>query len=1003
MNSTRTPHSWGRARLLALALPVFAATAAFAQTAASPAEGEPVKLEKFTVTGSYLPLTAEVSASPVVILERSKVGLTGATDALQLLKSATPFFSGNGNVGQELNNGGSGQTFASLRNLTTLDLINGRRSFGDLSNIPVSMIERVEILKDSASTVYGSDAIGGVINFILRKNYNGYEVGARQLQSQDNQYNTHEAWMTAGVTVAGGFITVGAQYFENSQLGTVSRPLSTLSLEALVAIGGNPANPPNYFSSSFPGRVTNDILAGLPQLQGKPGYNAAIRSTPGRSTPLDAPQTLAQLRTAGIYVPILTTAGGSFTTASLLNTSLYDNALIVPTKRKIYTLTGEKELMGKKLVAYADFLYSDTDNAGTVLAPAPLASLQAAFLTIPANNPYNVFGVTLGLGQAAGAPSPRFRLEELGKRTDDNQRFYTRTVVGFKGDINDNYSWDVAFMSLKGQRTRLTVGGGIGSVLNQAMIPLLDTTGTQYVKNARGQYLSVLTDATGANLPIFNYFALAGFNDPATLAAIRTDLFRTSFFDTRSVDFRLNGRPFTLPAGDFNFVLGGESRRERVANHADSNFTTGGALGFNAVTGFPGGARRTRSVYAEAAVPLTNTKMNVPGAYTLDLTLGYRAEFLSPGTNTAKTPKVGLLWKPFDNQLVIRGTWNKGFIAPSILALFGPPGGNSPSVSVPLSAAGFTGPGGAATPISFVSGQFLPTIETSNPNLPPSRSESYGAGFVYSPKQVKGLSFSMDYYHIKQDGIGGFDYTGIAADLNAKGVNSIYAAGLIFVDGSRMTTAATNQVTSTNVASLTLATNPQGDQWTDGLDLDVDYKMNTADMGYFNYGAKANVLFNYKGRANPSKPYVQYARNFTDSGNGLGNSQGNLPSFVLKPYLNWSYKDVRASLSATYLPEVWAQGSLFGGAQALNNQRADGKAYKLKSYTTVDLSATYVVPHFGRDWAKGFAITAGVLNLADNRAFYVPGAGSDQSEANTNKSTYDIIGRRFFLELKKEF
>ena len=1002
MNSTRTPRSWGLARLLALTLPVFAATAAFAQTTA-PAEGEPVKLEKFTVTGSFLPLTSEVSASPIVILERSKIGLTGATDALQLLKDATPFFSGNGNIGQELNNGGSGQTFASLRNLTTLDLINGRRAFGDLSNIPVAMIERVEILKDSASTVYGSDAIGGVINFILRKNYNGYEVGARQMQTQANDYNTHEAWLTAGVTVPGGFITVGAQYFENSQLGTNARKVSILSIEELAALGGNPANPPNYFSGLFSGRVNNSILAGLPELAGKPGYNAAIRSTPGRATPLDAPQTLAQLTAAGIYVPISTSSGGSFTTTSLLNTSLFNNALIVPTNRKIYTLTGEKELMGKKLVAFGDFIYSDTDNAGTVLAPAPLASLQGNFLTIPATNPFNVFGVTLGIGQAAGAPSPRHRLVELGKRTDDNQRFYTRTVAGFRGEINDNYSWETSFLFLKGQRTRLTVGGGIGSILNQAMTPLLAAGGTQYVTNAAGQYLSVLTDSAGNNLPIFNYFALSGFNDARTLAAIQTDLFRTSLFDTRSVDFRLNGRPFSLPAGDFNFVLGGESRRERVSNHADSNFTTGGALGFNAVTGFPGGTRRTRSVYAEAAVPLTNPKMNVPGVYTLDLTLGYRAEFLSPGTNTAKTPKLGVLWKPFDNQLVVRGTWNKGFIAPSVVALFGPPGGNAPTVSVPLSAAGFTGPGGAATPITFVSGQFLPTIETSNPNLPPSKSESYGAGLVYSPKQFKGLSVSVDYYHIKQDGIGDFDYNAIVADLNAKGVGSTFAPGLIFVDGSRMTTAATNQVTSTNVASLLLATDPQGDQWTDGLDFDMDYKLNTTEYGYFNFGARANVIFNYFARATPSVPYQQYARNFTDGANGLGNSNGLLPSYVLKPYLNWSYKDVRVSLSATHLPEVIAQGTLFGGAQATNNQRADGKAFFIKAYTTVDLSATYTVPNFGRDWAKGFTVTAGVKNIADSQAFYIPGGGSDQSEANTNKSTYDIIGRRFFLELKREF
>ena len=119
-----------RAAIFAAAsLPLIVGTGAFAQQAvASDTKDDSVKLEAFTVTGSYLPLTAEVSASPVVVIERSKIGASGATDALRLLKSLTPLFQGNGNFGQELNNGGSGRTFLSLRNLTTLVLMNGRRT-----------------------------------------------------------------------------------------------------------------------------------------------------------------------------------------------------------------------------------------------------------------------------------------------------------------------------------------------------------------------------------------------------------------------------------------------------------------------------------------------------------------------------------------------------------------------------------------------------------------------------------------------------------------------------------------------------------------------------------------------------------------------------------------------------------------------------------------------------------------------------------------------------------
>ena len=989
--------------LLGVGLSLFAAQAAFAQTATMvDKKDETLKLEKFTVTGSYLPLTSEVSASPVVIIERSKVGLSGATDALRLLKTLTPFFSGNGNVGQELNNGGNGTTNVALRNLTTLVLLNGRRTSGDLSNIPVAMIERVEILKDSASTIYGSDAIGGVVNFILRKDYNGFEFGARQVATRNNDYQAKEAWVAGGVTFPGGSITVGAAYFENTQLGTNARHLAILSREELIALGSEPSNPPNYFSGSFPGRVNNSVLAGSPVLIGKPGYNAALVTPPGKATPLDAPQTLAQLTAAGIYVPILTSAGGSFTTTSQLNTALFNNALIVPTRRELYTMSGEKELFGKNLEVFSDFFYADTLNGGVVLAPAPLANLTSNTLTIPANNPFNLFGRTLGVGQTPGAPNPRQRLIELGKRSVDFQDFVTRVVIGFRGQINDKYSWESAFSYRKEVQSALTNGGGLASIMNQAMIPLLDSTGTAYVKDAQGRYLSTLTDASGDNLPIYNYFALPGFNDPRTLAAIKTDLFTTAFADVRIVDFRLTGAPFELPAGDFRFVVGGSANRERIANHADSNFTTGGALGFNAIVGFPGGQRSTRSVFLETSIPLVNSKMSIPMVNTLDLTAAFRFERLTPGGD-AKTPKFGLLWKPIDNQFLLRATVSKGFIAPSISALFGPPGGNSPTVSVPLSAVGSTAPGGAAVPTVFVSGQFVGTIETSNPNLQASKSTSYTGGFVYAPKGLKGFSMSVDYYHIKQDKIGGFDYNAIVADINAKGVGSKYAAGLVFNDGSRVTTAAAGQITSTNVSSLTLATDPSGDQFTSGVDFDVDYKMDTAAAGFFDFGIRANMLGDYKARATPSDPYAQYARNFTDGANGLGNSNGNLAGYILKPYLNWAYKDVKVSLNATYLPAVVAQGTLFGGAQPTNNQRADGKAYIIPSYHTEDVSFSYTVPNFGRNWMKGINLTAGVINVFDKKEVYVPGGGSGSSESNSNKTTYDIIGRQVFFELKKVF
>src|SRR4051812_15570180 len=213
--------------LLSAAMALLALPAAFGQTP-TPAE-TPQKLEAFTVTGSYLPDSSEVKASPIITIDRAAIGQSGTTDALRLLKDLAPVFTGNGNTGNEVDNGGFGESYVALRNLQSLVLLNGRRLANspfssnnsaatipgvDLNTIPIGMIDRIEILKDSASTIYGSDAIGGVVNVILRKNYNGTEFGTRYGRDQHGDYTTKEAFLTAGVSKPGMSITVGAQYFE---------------------------------------------------------------------------------------------------------------------------------------------------------------------------------------------------------------------------------------------------------------------------------------------------------------------------------------------------------------------------------------------------------------------------------------------------------------------------------------------------------------------------------------------------------------------------------------------------------------------------------------------------------------------------------------------------------------------------------------------------------------------------------------------------------------------
>jgi iron complex outermembrane receptor protein len=992
-----------------IALSAYAVAQGTSPSSTAPQDEKAVQMEKFVVTGSYLPVSQTVTASPVVTIESSDIGQAGATDPLSLLRELTPFFAGSGNQGTEANNGAAGESYVALRNLTTLVLVDGQRITGspfqsgtivDLNTIPTAMIDRIEILKDGASTVYGTDAIGGVINIILKKNYNGFEAGTRFGTTGNGDYKTREGYLIGGASGNGYSLTLAAQHFENTPLLTTSRSIATLTPADEAAMGFYPTSA--VFSGTYPGRVGSDVLAGSTLIaEGASGFNAAITSPGVRSDPSSLPYgtgaaALTKMVAAGIYLPVSATpAGKAVGSATALNTTLFGNPLIENTKRNQFVANGSKELIGKNLEVFGDFLFSQTTNGGSALAPSPIAGVGPGggnSLFIPANNPYNMFGVDF-----PGPLAARQRTVELGQRSSINETNTFRFVGGLKGEINEQYSWEITYDYSRASLLERIFGGVNGANMNAAMVPLISSTGG-YVYNAAGKPLSTLTDSSGNNLPVYNFFALPGFNDPATLSALGTTLFQSGDASLRNIQFILHGKPFELPAGDVNFALGGEARHEDVTSSVDALFANGLALGFNPANTFAGGSRDTKGVFLEVGVPMFSAKQNIPGVYAMDLNLADRYEQIMPGGH-ANSPKLGLRWDPVDDSFVIRGTYAKGFIAPSIVSLFGPAVGNSPAFQI-LEGNGSAGAGGSLADKVTVQSS---ANQLSNPNLPASNSKSYTAGFVYSPKQIKGLSVSVDYYKITQDKVGSLDYTSIATDLNAKGSGSAFASGFVFADGSKLTSTTPNQVNSTNFGYITVANNPSGDQWTNGLDIDVDYRFSTASFGHFDVGAAANVLFNYEFRPTPGSPYYQYARNYTDGTNGLGSANGLLPSYIIKPHIGHVYGSFATSLFISYIPPSTASGSMFGDQSTTNSDRIDGKPYTIPSYLTADLAITYTLPNFGKPWARNATVTLGANNLFNKAPPYVPVDGNPPGENNTVESSYDIIGRFIFVELKKAF
>src|SRR6266478_7545060 len=263
-----------RTLLVGLAASCIGATAALSEDTNAPTTMKPV-----VVTGSLIPTAETVGPAPVQTIGAAEIERAGANDVLDVVRKLSTVFAGNNNVGQTVNNGGFGEANVRIRNLPTLVMLNGRRlgksafSNGenvDVNTIPLAMVERIEILKDGASALYGSEAVGGVINIITKKDYNGTEIGGRYgFATGKGDVTEQRASLVSGVTTENGSFIAGVQYYHMDPLITRDREIPSLSRNQLAALGTDPANN-SAFSPSYPGKVQGNghvyVLANSPFL-----------------------------------------------------------------------------------------------------------------------------------------------------------------------------------------------------------------------------------------------------------------------------------------------------------------------------------------------------------------------------------------------------------------------------------------------------------------------------------------------------------------------------------------------------------------------------------------------------------------------------------------------------------------------------------------------------------------------------------------------------------------
>jgi iron complex outermembrane recepter protein len=931
---------------------------------------EPSSVETITVTGSSIPTTPSEATVPVTVLGVKEIEATGITsNALELLRKAVPAFAGRSNTGNSNANNNNQNTAGGsqiqLRNLDTLVLVNGRRmptsginaiggkNFVDINQIPVAAIERIEVLTDGASSIYGSDAIGGVVNLILKAEFEGSEAGVRYGYAPGSgKYTESSVYAVTGFEPRpGAAFTVAGSYSKTDPLYQKDRPFSTPLVGRVSAV---------------PGSIPGALLA--------PGVNSPRDRVP-TGTGATA-TTIADLIAGGAYV--------AATPAQISAT--YDLSqfqfLVLQQEQGSVIANGSADLIGKQLTVFGDLILSKTKSFTQFL---PLTQT----LTVPAGAPFNPLTTNASGVNFAYWPRPKQFHNDA-----DGSRF----TIGLKGDVSSNWSWETAYLQGESKLTQLQENVFYAPNIARAIAGGFDAQGNVV---AGGRYSRVRSGFSESGpfviQPALDPFARAAGVDPASL----DNVFGTEQIDVKSkllsFDAKIVGTPFALPAGKVGIAAGINLRKEELSGQTDPNgFNTGPTnhLWSGATFTDPFKAdRRIDAAFAEARLPITGKDFTLPALHAFDLVGAVRTERYSDAGNST-VPKIGFRWEPMDKQLVVRGTYSRAFTAPTLFAMFGPTGTRTGGSGIIQSAFGING-------ITFNA------EDGNNPALKPSDAWSRSIGMVLVPDAVPGLRFKLDFVNVTQKGFpGGIGFANIFQSVNAQGsaspfisnvsrgnfpgfAGSIPGSTAFATPGSLQAfIAAGGQTAGNDLYAVDYFVNLAGVK-VRAYDVLLEYAMPQTRAGRFTLMTTGTYFERYQFQALPDQPYFEYAGFATNGGTGV---QGTLPRWRAYSTVHWERDGWEATIANSYIPgvtDIGVGGIVFATSTTL-------RPIKVSSYTTWDLSAGYTL----KGIMKGMRVMVGVNNVADRMPPLAPQAFTDN---NADVATYSPLGRLWYATVSVKF
>jgi outer membrane receptor protein involved in Fe transport len=842
-------------------------------------------------------------------------------------------------------------------------LINGRRvapypvgaggttAFVDLNTIPLAAIERIDVLKDGASATYGADAVAGVVNIILRRNYDGATATLSYGNTTNKDSSDFNANLVYGVTSDKGSITIGANYQQRQPIFNRDR-----SYSAIPPFLSSNASPPNF-------QLTRDavlLALGLPA-----GSPITINGVANTTTNTFFGSTYANRTSNTGNLPA---SSYTYTTgrSSTFNFNEYSGSYPEQNRKGMFT-AWERELapnihifgdgMFQQFVEYDELAPYATGNfaspgqttivipgktANPILTAAEIANGGKRTAVAGAYNPFNPFNQDI-------SGSSRIRLAEFGNRVYQTDNTAFAMTGGMKIDnVADKFTFNAT--------------GRYSTVENKTNNRLIATSRMLRILNAADSIFNPASnDYIGTTTP-YNPFGYYKNPIPSNSAVVKyatqyqRDINSSSLFDG---GWNLTtGDLFSMPAGDVGFAAGMDFRREAIDQKPDSATQAGEILASTPASPISR-QRKVVSYFTEAELPLVSDKNPVKFVKALSLNIAGRYEDFVTSKQTTFVPKVGVKWTPIDDTLVVRASWGKGFLQPSLYQLYAPP----VNALTPIN-----------DPVSHVNEPEQPVTSRGNPNLKPEDSKSLNVGLVWTPKgnKLEGFTFSMDLWRIERTGTVSIDFQDTLDRIIAgKGI----AGESIVRDFAG------------NLVQVNSVYRNLGQTIVKGIDVATSYVFKTDNLGRFETGINATYTNSYKQDSIGDGNLTELV------GQAIPGSASDDAYLKWKgqAWVDWTYKGVTTRVTGTY-------------TDGFGDFDLNGDPRKVASTMIYDFQASYkFFPSKGpadRKWWSDAKLTVGVDNFLDTDPPLAQDGGNNSN--NYPGFLYSDVGRFVYVQLEKK-